>query len=425
MDARLFLVGAWLIDYADGKIRSHYAAKYRAAEIVQSPKFTPNDVSVVVTVRTPPPNFAACLGRWLENEPLELIVVTTQAHFEQVKTAVASTSLTILQKNKIHIIPIQDGVAKRGKMERGIREAQGKVIALSDDQIYWSDQYLKHCLPCFDEPDVGAAGGPIEVYIPRERRETDIVTPWEAAGAKYLFGGRGGGPAVYAAARWTWCLAGCTSLVRADIIKDERFLEEFTNETFCGTKIEIADDNFISRWLLERNHIIRVQYKPEVRIWRTLKADQSYINQRLRWERSAIISYLKWLCAPQVYQQPIVTWYTFKRLLRVPLTLIYLSVLVHSLFKYPYFTLMVLGYEVFGELKGFKAFWKAYPYMHKPKHVFAAVACDYSSLIFGLWAILTLKKQTWVSWETKIAGEGVVELLADGHVHAAADHKQE
>lgn len=38
-------------------------------------------------------------------------------------------------------------------------------------------------LPCFEDPKVGAAGGPIGVQIPEERRDKNIVTAWEVAGA--------------------------------------------------------------------------------------------------------------------------------------------------------------------------------------------------------------------------------------------------
>jgi len=46
-------------------------------------------------------------------------------------------------------------------------------------------------LPCFEDPKVGAAGGPIGVQIPEERRDKNIITAWEVAGASnYLASSR-------------------------------------------------------------------------------------------------------------------------------------------------------------------------------------------------------------------------------------------
>lgn len=42
-------------------------------------------------------------------------------------------------------------------------------------------------LACFEDPKVGAAGGPISVQIPEERRSKDIITAWEVAGAYTYF----------------------------------------------------------------------------------------------------------------------------------------------------------------------------------------------------------------------------------------------
>lgn len=164
-------------------------------------------------------------------------------------------------------------------------------------------------LPCFEDAKVGAAGGPLSVYIPPERRDPDIITPWEVAGTyyplltssflllaktkvltttvpstgtKYLFGGRGGGTAYWVADKWTWCLAGCTWLARTAIFQDPGFISSFTNDQWNGKPLNSGGDNFITRYLHQHGHIIAVQYDDAATVWRTVKSSSTMIDQRLR-----------------------------------------------------------------------------------------------------------------------------------------------
>lgn len=162
-------------------------------------------------------------------------------------------------------------------------------------------------LPCFEDVKVGAAGGPLGVYIPPERQDPNVITPWEVAGTylhppslllliktkilitpppstgtKYLFGGRGGGTAYWVADKWTWCLAGCTWLARTAIFQDPEFLDTFTSDQWNGKPLNSGGDNFITRYLHQHGHVIAVQYDDAATVWRTVKRSSTMIDQRLR-----------------------------------------------------------------------------------------------------------------------------------------------
>lgn len=158
-------------------------------------------------------------------------------------------------------------------------------------------------LPCFEDTQVGTVGGPIGVHIPLERRNPNIITPWEVVGmynlliycyhleqssnipltgTKYLFGGRGGGTACWVADKWTWCLAGCTWLGRAAIFQDYEFIDLFTTEQWNGKLLNSGGDNFITRYLHQHGHVIAVQHDDDATVWRTVKHSSTMIDQRLR-----------------------------------------------------------------------------------------------------------------------------------------------
>lgn len=101
-------------------------------------------------------------------------------------------------------------------------------------------------------------------------------------GAKFLFGGRGGGSASWVAYKWTWCLSGCTWLARTAILQDPVFIHALTTETWAGRTLNAGSDNFITRYLLQNDHIIALQNTEAATVWRTAKASSIMLNQRLR-----------------------------------------------------------------------------------------------------------------------------------------------
>ncbi|KAI0121134.1 polysaccharide synthase [Xylariales sp. AK1849] len=400
-----------LVQYVDGLVKAHYASKYKPTTIGENPTYASSThVSIIVTTLKPPAVFTACLYRWLDNDPLEVIITTTPKYFDEVTETIQAAKLPLRISRKIRVIHIDEGLkGQREQLKLGIEAARGDIIAVSDDQIFWSTSLLEHMLPCFDDDNVGGVGGPIDVYITPERRDKGIVTPWEAAGAKYLFGGRGGGPAMYAAARWTWCLAGCTYLARADILKDPAFLHGFTHDNWFGAPLDTGGDNFISRWLIKRNWIIAVQYKDEVRVWRTLKTTRAYIDQRLRWERSTIHSYLCFLFFPRVYHHPYVAFHTWKRILRVPLGIAHLLLYAYIGLHYRHIALALVMANLWQAYQGYPSFLAAYPYMSRPTHILAAVACDYSGLLIGLCGWFTLSSTTWLAGEERRVAKSITQ----------------
>ncbi len=74
---------------ADHYSNKHYNSRYRPAVARPNPKFTPNDVSVIVHILRPHWAFKECLIRWLENGPLEIIICTTEKYGSNIERIIA------------------------------------------------------------------------------------------------------------------------------------------------------------------------------------------------------------------------------------------------------------------------------------------------------------------------------------------------
>ncbi|ROV90077.1 hypothetical protein VSDG_08384 [Cytospora chrysosperma] len=383
--------------YVEGIISNHYGKQYQPYPIVKNPQFTTKDVTVVCALLNPPKIFSECLKTWLGNNPKEVILVTNYDYYDGVLAALQSYDLTEDDRAKIKVFHLEEGIyGHRLQHALGFKMATGKIMAVTDDQILWSDHTLECMLPCFEDAKVGAAGGPLSVYIPPERRDPDIITPWEVAGTKYLFGGRGGGTAYWVADKWTWCLAGCTWLARTAIFQDPGFINSFTNDQWNGKPLNSGGDNFITRYLHQHGHIIAVQYDDAATVWRTVKSSSTMIDQRL---------------LPQTYRHNYVLYGTCNRLLRVPLGICQLAAWGHAGCYHPKLTLVYLTYCIWKQYPGYKNFFRAYPYMLTVRNILAAITCDYSWLLIGIWGLCTLSTDTWVHGDGNTAEKqpGVME----------------
>ncbi|KAE9366737.1 glycosyltransferase family 2 protein [Stipitochalara longipes BDJ] len=376
-----------VIDYY---VNRNYASKYRPVPIDPNPIFTPNDVSVIVCTLKPHTVFKACLVRWFENKPAEIIICTTKEHIEEVKYIVNEAVLEGIDRSKVKILVSEMGA--RNQLMKGVWEAKGKIIATSDNHIFWSRNYLINMLPCFEDADVGAAAPEIKVYIPEERRAK--ITPWEVAAVKLANRGPGSATMMHVAARWCWIIVGTSGIYRAHILKDPEFAKSFLNDFWNGMRLDVGNDTFISRWLLKHGWVIAIQWTKETRVWRTVKQTGALIPQMLRWERSTIQSFLRTVTeVPQMNDNFIVAFRTYERILKAPLAFLHLVCWILSFYSYPMVAFPLLAYYVYYKYLEYVKFFDNYPYMRR--YWWAAVMVDFSPVIIGLQAWRTLSDTSW------------------------------
>jgi cellulose synthase/poly-beta-1,6-N-acetylglucosamine synthase-like glycosyltransferase len=191
-------------------------ASYKPVPVPSTSSYSSSQVSIIVcTVDT---LLARCLHTWLANNPFEVIIVTIPQHLDHIRSVVLSAKLSELDLAKVTVLCAPEK-GKREQLAVGIKAARGSIIVGTDDHITWHPDFLKCMLPCFEDKSVGAIGPMIEPIIPEERRDADIITPWEVAAMRVQWNRNPQLKAAYAAARWCWVLAGVNYCFRAEILK--------------------------------------------------------------------------------------------------------------------------------------------------------------------------------------------------------------
>ena len=196
-------------------------ASYKPLPIPSTCCYSSNQVSVVIcTVDT---LLARCLKSWLSNNPLEIIIITIPEHVEKIRSVILNAITSPEDFAKINLL-VSPEKGKRAQLSVGLRAARGEVLALVDDHIMWHTDFLKGMLPCLEDESVGAVGPMIIPMIPHERQDVNVITPWEVAAMRTAWWRNRHLKAGYAANRWCFCLAGCSGVFRAEILKVSKVL---------------------------------------------------------------------------------------------------------------------------------------------------------------------------------------------------------
>ena len=174
---------------------------------------------------------------------------------------------------------------KRWQMVRAIPRVRTDITVFADDDVTWPSTLLPWILAPFEDERYGGVG-----TNQRLRRATAPNIQQRAhgfLGALYLERRNfdcascmymdGGLP----------CLSGRTVAYRTKILKDEKFIYEFTHEQWMSKyQLHADDDNFLTRWMYSHGWKIWYQYHKEAEVLTTLEDNPKFWRQCLRWVRS-------------------------------------------------------------------------------------------------------------------------------------------
>ncbi len=107
-------------------------------------------------------------GRWLRNAPHEIIIVTSNEMKKEMERTVNSIDPTMF---RVLSVPQPN---KRIQLMKGIRAVKTPIVALSDDDAVWTDDFLDWMLAPFDDERMGGTGSKQEMMPVGEK-----VTSWE------------------------------------------------------------------------------------------------------------------------------------------------------------------------------------------------------------------------------------------------------
>ncbi|KAI9733823.1 MAG: hypothetical protein M1818_007090 [Claussenomyces sp. TS43310] len=387
---------------------------YRPVTPSATPAFAPRDVTVVVpTVGDLDDEFVECIQSLLATDPFQIIISTVGEAALQRAERVCQQ----IDPVRIRCIAVQHP-NKRNQVVTAIRLIQTAITVLADDHVFWPKTFLKSSLTPFDDPLVGHIGTAKRVrrvklgfcfadflnyiaciYIERHN--------FEYTASNRIDGG-------------VRVISGRTCLLRTSIVQDPAFQHGFLNETwFFGLvgPLNVDDDNFITRFSVNRGHKIIFHNAPEACMETTLGTFGGWTKfrgQLNRWCRTQWRSNTTTLFADCVVwrSQP---WCVYAAYLSslVNFALFYDLALFETLWRSPYGSGCNLGY--LGFLLLVSKVIKPFPHLLKhPRDVFYlpfGILFGYYHSWVNLYALLTCWN---AAWGTRVG--------VDGPQHAALEH---
>lgn len=276
--------------------RKKYVNAYTKYPLPKKSTYASSDVSVIIPTVDPSPKFTDNLNSVIENRPREIIIVTVPAWLDVVERLVGPARKNASELGLSITITTIAHPQKRDQLIEGINRSSGNILALVDDDALWKPTVLTSLLSPFEHQDVGLVGGPICSFVPQERQDPDIITPWEVAAVKLRSRRYDSTMAFFAADGGTnFVVSGATMLVRREIMTDTFFQHEFQSEAWLGVRQNTGDDSFITRWVLF-NHLttnslqwkLGMQLTPDAEVATGILADSGFISQLKRWYRSGL-----------------------------------------------------------------------------------------------------------------------------------------
>jgi hyaluronan synthase len=339
-------------------------------------------VSVVVPVFDEDPDvLERCLRTWVEQEPLEVILVVDDRD-EAVLTRLAALGLPL-----VTVLPRRH-TGKRGFLAAGIEAARGSIVVLSDSDTAWRPGMLEAIQMPFADPRVGGAGTRQFVHDSR-RSLCRRVAHWllNTRNLDYL-------PALSRSGSVP-CLSGRTAAYRRSVVLP--LLPQLEHEIFLGRECGPGDDGRLT-WLVLAAGYRTVHQEPARVDSAFPDAWGPFLRQRVRWARNSYRCYLTAIARGWLWRQSLLTQITVLQNLLTPLTMasaVWYS-LQWSLRGGLTGTLLVLLWICIGRaLRGFSHL------LEHPEDVLLTpvMALVYVAMALPLkvWALMTMNRQGWLT----------------------------
>ncbi|KAF2225660.1 nucleotide-diphospho-sugar transferase [Elsinoe ampelina] len=270
----LFLL-VWLFRYFRLLVNIAAFFRFEPRFAPTTPRFTPGDVTFLMpTTFSDPGEVVKCLKGIQKCNPAAIIIVTSNAKLETVKTAITDAGIintVVLGVSKLN---------KRRQMLVGLEHIKTDITFCVDDDVFYPSVNLpQHLLNCFEDPRVGAAG-------PRQRARRDAYPSiWNFLGISYLERRNFNTGSTNCIDGGLSTLSGRTQAVRTAILKNKEFYHYFRNDSFLGRKLTVDDDKALTRFIYSRGWKIALNFHEECTIETTFETGFGFIGQCLRWAR--------------------------------------------------------------------------------------------------------------------------------------------
>ncbi|KAK3938852.1 N-acetylglucosaminyltransferase, partial [Diplogelasinospora grovesii] len=287
------------------------------------------DVTIIVPTINTPSTFPESLRRWIANKPGQIIIETIDRDYDHVKNLIKRCEVDTDKVVKLHRVK---KASKRHQVSNGIRRALGSFICLSDNDNFWPPDLLETMMAPFElNDDVGGVVGDQNPYVPPERQDPDVITPWEVAAIRGMHSRNRRIVREWSVDGGVNILAGRTVMYRAETL-NKLFRDAFKGEVWKGKELDSGDDCFITRWLLRtknkrcKNWKVHVLQGPESAVESAIETTDKDKSQLLRWEVNTLRHFMTTLKeVPDLWQRhPRLARKMVERLLRPVITGVHL-----------------------------------------------------------------------------------------------------
>jgi hyaluronan synthase len=240
--------------------------------------YTTTTSVVVPVVDEPLELFRDVIGRMVEQQPGEIIVVINGAE----NPALVSVCEEFAPLVRWTHTPIP---GKRNAVMIGTRLSIGAVTVLVDSDTVWSPNTLSELVKPFKDPRVGG--------VTTRQRILDPTRSWITRWADWLENSR----ALYSMPAQSvlgqvGCLPGRTIAFRRSILM--KVMHKFMTERFMGVFLEVSDDRTLTNLTLKAGYRTVYQYTSLVYTDAPLQVKKLF-KQQLRWARGSQYNTLRML----------------------------------------------------------------------------------------------------------------------------------
>ena len=352
-------------------------------------------MSIVVPVYQEDPKiFAAAIESWLANDVEEVILVIDASD---------TTCQDIAARYPVTVV-ITDVPGKRDALRRGWRAARTELVALVDSDTIWADDVAVEVAKPFADPRIGGVGTRQSVYGSSGflTRITDMFLDhryFDENASQSLLG------------KAVSCLSGRTAVYRRELLLEIE--DDFMNETFWGVQSLSGDDKRLTTLILERGHLTYMQRTAEV--WSTFPDRwRTFFRQRLRWARNTWRSDLRALSRGWVWRHPFLAYTMIDKgvssftLLVVPIVMGIALATQNWIFA----GVLLLWWQISRSAK-------LLPHIRRrPSSFFFVlgyVVVSWVMAIIKIRALLTIRKQAWLTREVAVENGEVVRTSVVEH----------
>jgi hyaluronan synthase len=363
-----------------------------------------NDYRTTMSIAVPvyqedPVIFETAIQSWLANGVEEVILVIDAS--DKVCQEIAS-------RYPVTVV-ITDVPGKRDALRKGWNAASTDLVALVDSDTIWAPDVAAEVCKPFADPRIGGVGTRQSVYGSTGllSRLTDMFLDhryFDENASQSLLG------------KAVSCLSGRTAVYRRSVLMDIE--DEFMNETFWGIPCLSGDDKRLTTLTLERGHLTYMQRTAQV--WSTFPdSPRVFRKQRLRWARNTWRSDLRALSRRWVWGHPFLAYTMIDKAVSGFTVLLGPIFMIWSIIQqnWIFVGVLALWWQISRSAK-------LLPHLYRrPSSFFfipAYLVFSWVMALIKIHALLTIRKQRWLTRQVAVENGEVVRTSADADDAAAA-----